>query len=489
MTQTELIVKFKTNQKRMETDNSLKAIRLFNTASRKIESFIPLNQKEVGLYACGPTVYNYAHIGNMRTYVFEDILRRTLEYHGYKVKHVMNITDVGHLQSDADQGDDKMMLASKREKKSPWEIARFYEDEFFRHSKMLNIKRPEIICRATEHIPEMIRMIEVLIEKGFGYINDGNVYFDVSKFNHYSKFAGLVTEDQIQNNRVENDLRKRNQADFVLWFSQSKFPNQIMKWSSPWGIGFPGWHIECSAMASKYVGERIDIHCGGIDHIRVHHTNEIAQSECCFGHKWVNYWLHGEFLNVENGKMSKSKGDTLTVDTLVRDGFNPLHYRYLLLTSHYKSELKFSYKSLTTAKFTLENLQERVQEWKHKEVQKKLEITDNVKKIKDQFWDSIRQDLHTPKALALAWDVVRSHDLNASEKLSLFDSFDQVFELDLTSGRQINLTAEQKRLIKYREEARLNKNWAESDKIRKILLSQGIQLKDSKDGTTWSKCP
>jgi len=461
------------------------ALQLFNTASRTLEPFRPIVPGKVGLYTCGPTVYHYAHIGNMRTYVFEDILRRTLECFGYDVDHVMNITDVGHLQSDADSGDDKMAVAASREQKSPWDIARHYEAEFFRHSEMLRIARPKTVCRATEHIPEMIAMVEKLVKDGYAYVSQGNVYFDVAKFGRYTEFAGLVLDQQTSSDRVEHDERKRNQADFALWFSQSKFPNQIMKWESPWGVGFPGWHIECSAMASKYLGTHFDIHCGGIDHIPVHHTNEIAQSECCHGHKWVNYWLHGEFLNVDAGKMSKSKGDTLTVDTLVRDGYDPLDYRYLLLTTHYRSELRFSYAALSQARTAHQGLRERMREWKAAATDT-VEIGREAQSLRSKFWEAVANDLHMPTALAIGWAVAKSEALHPGEKLALWSEFDTVFGLGLAEHRRRELNAEQQRLLDERAAARAARNWAESDRLRDVLAAQGIQVKDSKTGTDWT---
>jgi len=463
-------------------------MKIFNTATRNLETFTPLQTGKVGLYTCGPTVYHYAHIGNMRTYVFEDILRRTLERLGYDVNHVMNITDVGHLQSDADSGDDKMSLAAAREKKSPWDIARFYEDEFFRHAQMLGIQRPHIICRATEHIPEMIAMVEKLIHKGFAYEAGGNIYFDVSKFSRYPDFARLNMTGQQSTERVDFDSFKRNQADFALWFSQSKFPNQIMKWGSPWGEGFPGWHIECSAMAMKYLGERIDIHCGGIDHIPVHHTNEIAQSECCVDHDhaWVNYWMHGAFLTVDKGKMSKSKGDILTVDTLVTDGFNPLSYRYLLLTSHYRGELRFSYDTLASAESAYKNLYEKVQEWQAQNGDIPVQKTSASEKYADAFWQAMREDLHCPRALSVAWSVARADDLSMSEKLGLFKEFDSIFGLGLFAAEGHVLSADEQKLVNQREEARNRKDWKESDRLRDELLNtHGIQIRDTKAGLEW----
>lgn len=460
-------------------------VKLYNTASKQIEVFTPIHNDYVSMYACGPTVYSYAHIGNMRTYVFEDVLRRTLEHAGYQVKHVMNVTDVGHLQSDADAGDDKMMIAAQREQRSPWQIARFYEDEFFRHAELLNIKRPETVCRATEHIKDMISMVEMLVQKGYAYVSEGNVYFEVAKFDRYAEFAGLQLDAHLATERVDYDTRKRSQADFVLWFSQSKYPHQIMKWDSPWGVGFPGWHIECSAMATKYLGDHIDIHCGGIDHVRVHHTNEIAQSECCSDHKWVNYWLHGEFLNVDDGKMSKSKGDTLTVDTLIKEGFTAMDYRYLLLTAHYRSTISFSYEALTQASNTLANLRQKIQQWKKEAVTwDGHELSARARFLQQEFWEAAYDDLHTPRALAVAWNIAKDTQLPAAEKLSLFADFDHILGLDLLKcdDTGIILTEEQHRLLDARQQARLAKNWAEADRIRDLLLQQGIQVKDTADG-------
>jgi cysteinyl-tRNA synthetase len=466
-------------------------LKIYNSLTRRKEEFVPIEAGRVRLYACGPTVYNYAHIGNMRTYVFEDILHRVLKRVEYEVHHVMNITDVGHLQSDADTGDDKMSVAAQREQKSPWDIAKFYESEFFRHAALLNIRKPNTICRATGHIAEMIAMVQILIEKGYAYIsghegaNDANVYFDVSRFGAYADFANLRLDEQASTDRVDHDDRKRNQADFVLWFSQSKFPNQIMKWDSPWGIGFPGWHIECSAMASKYLGDHIDIHCGGIDHITVHHTNEIAQSEGCFGHKWVNYWMHGAFLQLDNQKMSKSQGGVLTVDTLVREGFDPLDYRYLLLTAHYRGELKFSYETLSAARVAYQNWKERILDWKN--ALQEMSNPDLVKKYKERFTAAICDDLHMPEAVAVAWEVAKSTTLTSADKLVLFEDFDEIFGLNLLASTKAALNDEQMALIAAREQARTNKDWKESDRLRDLLKEQGIQIKDTANGTDWTK--
>jgi len=468
-------------------------LKLYNTLTREKEVFKPIDPANVRMYCCGPTVYNYAHIGNMRTYVFEDVLRRVLRKAGFSTTHVMNITDVGHLQSDADAGDDKMALASKREKKSPWDIAKFYEQEFFRQSEQLNVERPDIVCRATEHIPEMIKMVETLVEKGYAYFsreagsNSGNVYFDVSRFDRYTEFARLRMEAQNQTERVENDGLKRNQADFALWFSVSKFPDQIMQWDSPWGRGFPGWHIECSAMASKYLGERIDIHCGGIDHIPVHHTNEIAQSECCHGHKWVNYWLHGEFLNVDSGKMSKSKGDILTVDTLIKDGFEALDYRFLALTAHYRSELKFSYDALSGARNAYMNLKEKVLEWR--KAGGTAEMSEAVDAYRQQFTAAVMDDLHMPIALTVLWAVVKDDKLVPAQKLLLASEFDEIFGLKLLEYEGLKLdeeiAAKVQAMVDARIAAKKQKNFAESDRLRDELVAMGIELKDSPQGTDW----
>lgn len=465
--------------------NSL--MKIYNTATRRVEDFVPLEEGKVRLYTCGPTVYHYAHIGNMRTYVFEDVLRRTLEGLGYDVSHVMNITDVGHLQSDADTGEDKMSLAVAREKKSPWDIARYYEDAFFKHARMLGIERPGTVCRATEHIPEMIAMVETLVRKGYAYESGGNVYFDVAQFPRYPEFARLNMTGQQATDRVDFDGLKRNQADFALWFSQSKFPNQAMKWDSPWGEGFPGWHIECSAMAMKYLGERIDIHCGGIDHIPVHHTNEIAQSECCVDHNepWVNYWMHGAFLTVDKEKMSKSKGDVLTVEKLAADGFNPLSYRYLLLNTHYRGELRFNYDALEAAESAYKTLFEKVQEWRT-ETPDENGLSPRAIEYRTAFWDAMRNDLHSPQALSVAWSVARADDIGNRDKLTLFRQFDGIFGLGLFNEQGHALSAQEQALLDQREAARLNKDWKESDRLRDVLLNDhGVQIRDTKAGIEW----
>jgi cysteinyl-tRNA synthetase len=464
------------------------SLRLFNTRTRQVEDFRPIEPGAVRMYCCGPTVYNYAHIGNLRTYVFEDLLRRTLEAAGYAVTHVMNVTDVGHLQSDADTGEDKMVLATRREHRSPWEIARFYEDTFLRHTDMLNVRRAHVICRATEHIPQMIAMIECLIGRGHAYVSGGNVYFDVATFPAYPEFAQLQLEAQQATDRVEADERKRNPADFALWFSESKYPDQVMKWDSPWGVGFPGWHIECSAMASNYLGERLDIHCGGIDHIPVHHTNEIAQSEGCFGHRWVEYWLHAAFL-VDRGKMSKSSGDFLHLDRLVADGVEPLDYRYLLLTAHYRAELTYSPEALAAAAEARRTLRNLMQDWRYAAERQGAPAPrdEMVSRHRSAFWAALGDDLHLPKALAVAWAAARDPALHEGEKLALLREFDHVFGVGLDESEDRGLTEAQGALVREREDARRRRDWATADAIRDRLLAQGIRIKDRADGTDWSR--
>lgn len=455
----------------------------FNTLTRQIELFRPIHTGRASLYACGPTVYNYAHIGNLRTYVFEDILRRTLERFGFQVNHVMNITDVGHLESDADDGDDKMALASKREKKSPWDIAKYYEDAFFQDCEALNLERPTLVCRATDHIAEMQAMVQKLIDKEYAYVVEGNVYFRISKFESYAKLSKRNLEDLLEGARVDIDNRKENGLDFVLWFSQSKFPNQIMQWDSPWGRGFPGWHIECSAMASKYLGEHIDIHCGGVDHISVHHSNEIAQSEGCFGHQWVNTWMHGEFLILDKGKMSKSSGFFLTLKSLENHEFEPLHYRYLCLGAHYRSQLFFSFEALQAAKNAFESLKNRVISWKL-DPQKGTQ-PEKAADYLQRFNQALANDLDMPIALSVLWEMVKDTNLGGKAQLDLITQFDQVLGLGVDKFQKVQLSQENSALVREREQARADKDWTKADILRKALLEQGICLKDSPTGTDW----
>lgn len=460
-------------------------LQFFNTLTRRKEDFKPIDAKNVRLYCCGPTVYNYAHIGNLRTYVFEDLLRRTLARGGFGLTHVMNITDVGHLQSDADDGEDKMAIAAQREQKSPWDIAKYYEEAFFKDTRQLGILKPHVVCRATDHIAEMIAMVETLEAKDIAYRAGGNVYFDTAKFSTYADFARLPQE-QLQA-RVDEDSNKRNPADFVLWFTLegSKYPNQIMKWDSPWGVGFPGWHIECSAMAMKYLGDHIDIHCGGIDHIPVHHTNEIAQSEACCGHKWVNTWLHGEFLLVDEGKMAKSGSNFLTLQKLIDDGYSPMHYRYLCLSAHYRGSLKFSYESLDGARQAYDTLCHKAEAWR--EIKGAGPVSPAAKDVITRIDAAMADDLNAPIALSVLWEAMRNPELTPADMLNIIDAADSALGLGGLMLSKPEMTQDQENLINAREAFRRDKNWAESDRIRDQLAAEGILLKDRPEGTTWYK--
>ncbi|MBE6059236.1 MAG: cysteine--tRNA ligase [Clostridium sulfidigenes] len=461
---------------------------LYNTMTRNKEEFIPANKNKVGMYTCGPTVYNYAHIGNLRTYIFEDALKKSLEYVGYKVKHVMNVTDVGHLQSDGDEGEDKMALGASREHKTVWEIAKFYEDAFFEDCKKLNVKKPTVVCRATEHIEDMIKFVQKLEERGYTYESNGNVYFEIDKFEDYTKLANLSIDELEAGSRIEIDPNKKNPLDFVLWFTNSKFSNQIMQWDSPWGRGFPGWHLECSTMSIKYLGENIDIHCGGIDHIPVHHTNEIAQSEAALGHKWVNYWVHGEFLVLDGGKMSKSSGDFLTVSKLEEEGFSPLDYRYFCLQSKYRKQLVFSFESLKDAQNGYKALKKKIGT-----ILTNIDETNNMNKelisgYQEKFKTQISDDLNIANAFTVLNEVIKDGELNNKEKAFLIEDFDKVFSLNLMTIEKEAMEVDEKlinHLIEERNIARKEKNYKRSDEIRAQLLEMNIEVLDSKEGTSW----
>ena len=461
------------------------SVYLYNTRNRSKEEFKPLNDKEVTMYCCGPTVYSYAHIGNLRTYIFEDLIANTLRLAGYKVKHVMNVTDVGHLTSDGDEGEDKMLKAAEREKKSVMEIAKHYEDTFFRHTSELKLKRPTIVCRATEHIKDMIDFVKDLEDKGFAYFSNGNVYFDTAKFPKYGCLSGQNRDDLKHGARTEQDVNKRNASDFVLWFTSSKFENQILQWESPWGMGYPGWHIECSAMSMKYLGERIDIHCGGIDHIPVHHENEIAQSEARLGHEWVNYWVHMEFLNTKNGKMSKSTGGKTTIDTLREEGYEPMVYKYFTLTSHYRSAAVFSIEAMDGAKKAYENLCDFVAEFKAKASNFSLneDETRDLEVLKSEFNNYLFDDIKTPLAISHMWGVLKDNKKSDALRLAYILHVDSVFNLGLKDveakkGDTIEITPEVEELLEQRKIARAEKNWAKSDEIRDKLQALGIGVKD-----------
>ena len=454
---------------------------LYNTKTHKLEEFIPWNKEKVTMYTCGPTVYHYAHIGNLRTYIMEDILEKSLNYIGFNVLRCMNITDVGHLSSDADTGDDKMVKSAKKENKSVLEIAKYYTDAFFSDCDALNIKKPEVISPATSNINEYIKIIEKLLNDGYAYEAGGNIYFDISKLDNYYALTNQAEEDLIGGVRdtVEVDENKRNKADFVLWFTKSKFDDQELKWESPFGLGYPGWHIECSGISIKYLGEYLDIHCGGVDNIFPHHTNEIAQSESFLGHKWCNYWVHGEHLNDASGKMSKSKGETLTVSTLVNKGYNPLSYRFMCLQSHYRKQLTFSYDSLDGAENAYKKLKNRVLS-----LNDDGEIDNTVyEEFNNKFKSFLEDDLNTANALSLVYDVLKS-ECNESTKLQLISDFDKVLSLDLLKENIKEIDEEFiLRKIEERKLAKQNKDFATADSIREELLNMGIILKDTREGT------
>lgn len=471
------------------------ALRLYNTLGRAIQDFQERQKGEVGLYTCGPTVYNYAHIGNLRTYLFEDTLRRTLEYLGYSVNHVMNITDVGHLTDDADEGEDKMLKSSREKGMSVWEIADFFTEAFFADTDALNILRPTVTCRATDHIQEMTDLIRKLEERGYTYTAGGNVYFDIEKLDDYGKLALLDRQSLRAGARIMVDDNKKNPHDFVLWFTNSKFEHQAMLWDSPWGRGYPGWHLECSAMSMKYLGEQFDIHCGGIDHIPVHHTNEIAQSEAATGKPWVGYWLHGEFLIMDKGKMSKSKGGFITLNSLVEQGYEPLDYRFFLLQAHYRSQLTFNLEALDNARSARKNLVERIRELKTpaegetRDTVRKTELSATAAGYLERFEEHLSSDLNLPRALAELWGTLKDPRLRASEKLTVCSEMDRVLGLDIGDIPlpESSLEDRHMELIREREEARAAKNYQRADEIREILLESGILLKDTPQGTRWKK--
>ena len=454
---------------------------LYNTLKHRREPFKPIKKDQVSLYTCGPTVYNYAHIGNLRSYIFEDVLKRTLFLNNFKVKHVMNITDVGHLTSDADEGEDKMLKGAKREKKTVWQIADFYTEAFKKDMKKLNLISPNIWCKATDHIKEQVEMIQKLEKNSFTYQAGGNVYFDTSKLSDYGKLARLKINSE-KRSRVNNDSNKRNQSDFVLWFTKSKFQDQEMKWDSPYGLGYPGWHLECSAMASKYLGKQFDIHCGGIDHVPVHHTNEIAQSESAFGKKpWVNYWLHNEFLVLGKGeKMAKSGENFITLSTLEEKGFDPLDYRYFCLGVVYRKPLMFSYEALKSARNARKKLFDRILELKRSKHGKDNKIAQ--KRYVAEFNKQVNNDLNTPKALAVMWDVIKDNNLSDHDKYFLLLEFDKVLGFNLGSIKSNKIPEKIINLAEERRKAREDNNWNKSDKLREKINNLGFLIADTKSG-------
>lgn len=461
-------------------------VSLYNTMSRKVEEFLPLSNDHVGMYCCGPTVYNYAHIGNLRTYIFEDTLKRVLRHAGYDVKHVMNITDVGHLTGDGDDGEDKLEKSARESGKSVWDIAAFYTEAFLRDYDSLNNIRPEVICPATQHIEQMIALIKRLEEGGHTYIAGGNVYFSIDTFPQYGRLARLKLEDLKSGARIDVDSNKKNPKDFVLWFTNSKFGQQAMMWDSPWGRGYPGWHIECSAMSMHYLGEQFDIHCGGIDAIPVHHTNEIAQSEAATGKKWVNYWMHGEFLLTEKGKMSKSSGEFLTLDVLRKKGFDPLDYRYFCLGAHYRTQLQFSIEGLTGARTARISLNDRVASL-GKNKNEINAISESAKKYLSDFDEFVCNDLGMARGLSVVWGLLKDDSISNEDKLACVLYMDEVLGLDLANAKASSedtgsVSDELKVLLEKRAEAKKNKDWTSADMIRAEIDKLGYSVKDTPEG-------
>ncbi len=468
---------------------------LYNSLSHKKELFVPNSADVVKMYTCGPTVYHFAHIGNLRTYIMEDVLEKALQYLGYNVKRVMNITDVGHLASDADTGEDKMVKGAKRENKSVMEIAQYYTDAFFADCDKLNIKKPEIVQPATGCIAEFIQMVQGLLNKGFAYVAGGNVYFDTSRLEKYYVFNDHDEQDLAIGVRegVEEDTNKRNKNDFVLWFTKSKFEDQALKWESPWGIGYPGWHIECSGISMKYLGEDLDIHCGGIDNAFPHHTNEIAQSESYFGHKWCNYWFHVHHLNTDTGKMSKSKGEFLTVSLLEQKGYDPMAYRLFCLQSHYRRNLVFSWENLDNAAQTYQKLIARIAALKEEG-----QIDESVlSSMKERFANALKGDLNTSVAVTAVYDVLKAKTSDATKLAALAD-FDAVLCLNLLEAAEAlkKQQAEEAAasadpvidaLVQARTEAKKAKNFAEADRIRDELKTKGIEIIDTPQGAKWRR--
>jgi len=462
-------------------------MKLYNTLSKSIENFQSISPNVVKMYTCGPTVYDYAHIGNLRTYIFEDVLQKGFEYLGYEVKRCMNITDVGHLTSDADTGEDKMEKGARKEGKTVYQIAEFYTNAFFKDLECLNIKKPEIISKASDNIEVYIAMIEKMLSDGYAYISNGNVYFDISKAINYYELSGKNPADLLIGVRdnVEEDKFKKNPADFVLWFTKSKFENHALKWDSPWGVGYPGWHIECSGIATKYLGEYLDIHCGAVDNIFPHHTNEIAQSEAYFGHKWCNYWCHGAHLNDKSGKMAKSKGGALTLTKLIDNGYSALDYRYFCLNSHYRSQLVFSYEAMDIAHNSLVKLKKRISN-----LNRDGDFySDKFNYYVSEFKEAFESDINTAQMLTIVYDVLKDQEINDFTKYKLMEDFDKVLSLGLLdfSFNDVSLVDEGEILekIEERNRAKKIKDFVKADEIRDDLLSKGIRLIDTKEGTTY----
>ena len=451
-------------------------LKLFNTLSREKEVFKPIDEKEVRIYTCGPTVYYFAHVGNLRSYLFMDNLRRVLKYNGYNLRHAMNITDVGHLESDADEGEDKMAKAARREHKDPYEIAEFYMNRFLEDLGRLNVSMPEIICRATDNIKEMEEYVKKIIENGYAYETDDTIYFDTSKLDKYGILSRIKIDDQKAGARVEFDNQKKNVTDFALWIKAPE--NHIMKWDTFWGKCYPGWHIECSAMGRKYLGEQFDIHTGGVDHIPIHHENEIAQSKGYSGKIPANWWMHCEFLLVDGGKMSKSLNNIYTLEDLKNKGFSPLDYKMFTFTSHYRNKLNFTWDSLESAKIALSRLKEGY----NRHVEGTEDVSDSeIADYENKFHEAINDDLNMPLAMSIVWEVVKN-PVKSNKFAKLLDKFDEVLGLNLSHKEELELPEEIKDILEERKSARENKDWAKSDELRDKLLDLGYIVKDTKNG-------
>ena len=459
------------------------SLKLYNTLTKQKEEFKPLEGNEVRIYTCGPTVYSFAHIGNFRAYVFMDTLRRVLKENGYTLKHVMNITDVGHLESDADEGEDKMEKAARKENKDPYEIATYYTDIFFRDMGRLHIERPEIIAKATDHISDMLEFVKTLVKNGYAYETSKAIYFDISKLDKYPVLSNRNLDDQIAGARVDVDPEKRNPYDFAVWIKAPE--NHIMKWESPWGLSYPGWHLECSAMSRKYLGDEFDIHTGGVDHIPTHHENEIAQSKGCTGHVPAKRWMHVEFLQVDGGKMSKSLGNTYTLDQLQEKGIEPLAYKMFCYTAHYRTKLNFTFEGALSTQKALNRLREGY--LTHLQNDEKID-EEEIKEYKQRFLDAVNDDLNMPLAMGIVWEVVRNNK-KSKQFAELLLEFDRILGLDLENSKKyleeqekVELPKEILELVEQRKIARENKDWAESDRIRDVLKEKGYTVKDTKEG-------
>ena len=459
------------------------SLKLYNTLTKQKEEFKPLEGNEVRIYTCGPTVYSFAHIGNFRAYVFMDTLRRVLKENGYTLKHVMNITDVGHLESDADEGEDKMEKAARKENKDPYEIAAYYTDIFFRDMGRLHIERPEIIAKATDHISDMLEFVKTLVKNGYAYETSKAIYFDISKLDKYPVLSNRNLDDQIAGARVDVDPEKRNPYDFAVWIKAPE--NHIMKWESPWGLSYPGWHLECSAMGRKYLGDEFDIHTGGVDHIPTHHENEIAQSKGCTGHVPAKRWMHVEFLQVDGGKMSKSLGNTYTLDQLQEKGIEPLAYKMFCYTAHYRTKLNFTFEGALSTQKALNRLREGY--LTHLQNDEKID-EEEIKEYKQRFLDAVNDDLNMPLAMGIVWEVVRNNK-KSKQFAELLLEFDRILGLDLENSKKyleeqekVELPKEILELVEQRKIARENKDWAESDRIRDLLKEKGYTVKDTKEG-------